>query len=123
MSALLGAFLVEVGLVTYRDVALGGIQVKKGKQSTAPLHAPLPSLYTSVIVIYGGLSLLPRSMAPLPAMVGWGFVVATFLNLFDPGAANNANKANQAMMQGLTTAPPNVGSSATKTAPKTTTTV
>jgi hypothetical protein len=91
---LLAAFFVEVALVTYRDASQGGIKVKKGKQSTAPLPAPLPSLYTSAMIIYGGLAVLPNSLAPIPALVGWGLVLATFLNLYTPGGANAAKAAN-----------------------------
>lgn len=105
MTGLFAAFLVEVGLITYREVTQGGIVVKKGKQSTAPLPAPLPSLYTSAILVYGGLGLLPGSLAPLPALVGWGFVVATWLNLYTPGTANAAKSANAAAAQALTTSP------------------
>ena len=105
MNGLFGAFLFEVGLITYRTVTQGGVVTKKGKQSTAPLPAPLPSLYTSAILIYGGLSLLPGSLAPVPALLGWGFVVATFLNLYTPGGANAATAANAAVGQALTTSP------------------
>lgn len=101
MNGLLGAFLVELGLVTYRSITQGGVKVP----ASAPIPAPLPSLYTSAIVVYGGLSLLPRSLAPLPALVGWGFVVATFLNLYTPGAANAAAKSNTSLAQALTTSP------------------
>jgi hypothetical protein len=106
MSGLFGAFLFEVGLITYRAVTQGQIVTRKGKQSTAPLPAPLPSLYTSAILVYGVLGLVPNSLAPLPALVGWGFVVATFLNLYTPGAANAGAKSNAAVVQGLTTTPP-----------------
>jgi hypothetical protein len=105
VSALFAAFFVEVALVTYRDVSQGGIKTKKGKQSTAPLPAPLPSLYTSAIVLYGGLSLLPNSLAPLPAMIGWGVVVATWLNLYTPGSANAAAAGNAQLATGLGTNP------------------
>jgi hypothetical protein len=98
MTGLLGAFLFEVGLITYRSVTQGGVVVGK----TAPLPAPLPSLYTSAILIYGGLGLLPKSLAPLPALVGWGFVVATFLNLYNPGSANAAAAENAAVASALT---------------------
>ena len=91
----MGAFLVEVALVTYRAATGGQIVTRKGKQSTAPLPAPLPSLYTSAILVYGGLGLLPQALAPLPGLVGWGFVIATFLNLYNPGSANAAKAANE----------------------------
>jgi hypothetical protein len=106
VSGLLGAFLVEVALITYRDVTQGGIKVRQGASSTAPLHAPLPSLYTSALIVYGSLAVIPKSLAPIPAMVGWGFVVATLLNLYTPGSANAARAANQAAVQGLTSASP-----------------
>jgi hypothetical protein len=90
--------MVEVGLITYRTVTQGGTKVP----AAAPLPAPLPSLYTSAIVIYGGLGLLPSSLAPLPALIGWGFVVATFLNIYTPGSANAGAASNASLAQGLT---------------------
>jgi len=102
VTGLFGAFVFEVALVTYRAVTGGQIVTRKGQQSTAPLPAPLPSLYTSAIVVYGGLALLPGSLAPIPALVGWGFVIATFLNLYTPGAANAAAKSNAALGNTLT---------------------
>jgi hypothetical protein len=118
MPGLLAAFFVEVGLVTYRDVAQGGIKTRKGKQSTAPLPAPLPSLYTSAIVVYGALALIPNAFAPAPALIGWGFVVATFLNLFTPGSANAAAAANASLGTGLGTNPYAGATPKTPAAPK-----
>jgi hypothetical protein len=106
VSGLFAAFMVEVGLVTYRAVTQGQVVTRKGKQSTAPLPAPLPSLYTSAIIVYGALGLAPSSLAPVPALIGWGFVVATFLNLYTPGSANAAAASNASVVQGLTTTPP-----------------
>jgi hypothetical protein len=100
MSGLLGAFFVEVALVTYRAVTQGAT-----KKTAAPIPYPLPSLYTSAIIVYGGLALLPDSFSPLPAMIGWGFVVATFLNLYTPGGANAAASSQAALAQSLTTNP------------------
>ncbi|HEV3370877.1 MAG TPA: hypothetical protein VG074_15025 [Acidimicrobiales bacterium] len=97
MTGLLGAFFVEVALVTFRSVSQGGLKVP----ATAPIPAPLPSLYTSVILVYGGLSLAPRSVAPLATLIGWGFVVATFLNLYTPGSANAAAAANAQLAANL----------------------
>lgn len=97
MSGLLGAFLVEVALVTYRSVTQGGVKVP----TTAPIPAPLPSLYVSAVIVYGGLGLLPDSLAPVPALIGWGFVVATFLNLYTPGSANAAKAGQAQLAQGL----------------------
>jgi hypothetical protein len=106
VTGLFGAFLFETALVTYRAVTQGQVVTRKGKQSTAPLPAPLPSLYTSAIIVYGVLGLAPSSVAPLPALIGWGFVVATFLNVYTPGSANAGKASNVEAVQGLTTTPP-----------------
>jgi hypothetical protein len=77
-SPLLYPALAEVVLVTYRSVR---------NQETTKLpvkYLPLPSTYLSVIVVFGGLSLLPQSADRLGALAGWGFVVATALNIFIP---------------------------------------
>jgi hypothetical protein len=113
MTGLFGAFLFETALITYRAVTQGQVVTKKGQQSTAPLPAPLPSLYMSAILIYGVLGLAPQSVAPLPALIGWGFVVATFLDIYTPGSANAAAASNASLAQGLTTSPP-TGAAATK---------
>jgi hypothetical protein len=112
VTGLFGAFLVEVGLITYRSVSQGQTANKKGSQSTSPLPAPLPSTYTSAILVYGALGLLPKSLAPVPALVGWGFVVATFLNLYQPGSATAAATSNATLASALTTAP--TGGASTK---------
>jgi hypothetical protein len=101
MTGLFSAFLFEVGLITYR--ATTQKQVVKGK--TSPLPAPLPSLYTSAILVYGGLGLLPKSLAPVPSLVGWGFVVATFINLYKPGSANTAAASNASLAKAVTASP------------------
>ena len=101
MNTLLAAFFVEVGLITYRSVSQGGTKIP----TAAPIPAPLPSLYTSAILVYGGLALLPNALAPVPALIGWGFVVATFLNVFTPGSANASASANAAVGTGLGTNP------------------
>ena len=78
-SPLLYPALAEVALITYRDV-------KAGSNVKNPIaHLPVPSQYVSVLAVFGGLSLLPSSADRLGALVGWGFVVATALNVFTPG--------------------------------------
>ena len=86
--SLLGAFIVEIGLITYRTVRAGGIVTP----TTAPIPAPLPSLYVSAVFVYGALGLVSGKAAPVAGLIGWGFVIATALNVFNPGAAN-ANAA------------------------------
>jgi hypothetical protein len=101
MKTLLAAFLAEVGLVTYRSVRSGGVVTP----TTAPISAPLPSLYTSAVLVYGTLSLAPSSLVPVASLVGWGFVVATFLNLFSPGAANTAAASSAKLASALGPSP------------------
>jgi hypothetical protein len=71
VRGLLAAALVEAGIVTYRDLS-------------ATKVLPPPSDYVAVAIVYGGLSLFPDSGARFAAVVGWGIVLATFLNLWNP---------------------------------------
>ena len=78
-SPLLYPALAEVVLITYRDV-------KNGSNVDNPIpHFPLPSQYVSVAIVYGALSLFPPQADRLASLIGWGFVVATALNVFTPG--------------------------------------
>lgn len=89
-AGVLTAALTEAAIVTYRDV----------KQEKI---LPLPSSYTSVAVVYGLLALFPDSAAPFPALVGWGLVVATLLNLWNPaGGLKPAPRATTPTTQGAT---------------------
>jgi hypothetical protein len=65
------AALVESAIITWRDF---------GQQKSPPP----PSDYVAVVIIYGGLTLLPASAGDLPSLIGWGLVIATFLNLWSP---------------------------------------
>jgi len=71
MRGLLLAALVEASLITWRDLS---------KQKVMPL----PSDYVAVAILYGGLGLLPAQASGAASLIGWGIVVATFLNL--PGS-------------------------------------
>lgn len=73
---LLAAFIAEVALITYRGFAT---------TATQPLPFPPPADYTGAVLIYGGLGLLAKTKAePVATALGWGFVIATFLNLWTP---------------------------------------
>lgn len=79
MGGLLLAFIAEIGLITYRDVS--------GKD---PNHSvgglPLPADYMAATALFGALGLVPKDSdaAKFAALVGWSFVVATWLNVL-PG--------------------------------------
>jgi hypothetical protein len=77
-KGLLTAWLAEIVLISYRATRSGA------SEGTASVPFPLPSQYASTFIIYGTLGLLPDQADALAAVVGWGFVVATLLNLWVP---------------------------------------
>ena len=78
MNPLLMPWAAELVLITYRGAK------NKGFEDAPIKNVPLPSEYAATFVIYGILAALP-GQAQRPAQVfGWGLVVATFLNLWDP---------------------------------------
>lgn len=77
-KSLLTSWLAEIVVISYRATRPGA------NQGTSEVPFPLPSQYASTFIIYGALGLLPDSAGALPAVVGWGFVVATLLNLWQP---------------------------------------
>jgi hypothetical protein len=107
MSGLLSAWIAEVALITYRDL-------KKGATNTVG-GLPLPADYLATFAIFGVLGLIGESGKTFAATVGWGYVVATFLNLFDP----TLNKGTGTATTTATPATPTNGT-ATIPAPATT---
>lgn len=90
-SSLYAAFFTQVGIVTYREYAGSGVSGGGIITPTqAPIGLPLPSVYTAPIIVYGALALFPSSAGNLPGLIGWGFVVATLLNLWNPSGKVNA---------------------------------
>ena len=84
MTGLLSAWLVEVGLITYRGS-------KQGRYTGNPIAGlALPSEYVATFIVFGGLGLIPGQASRVAAVAGWGIVVATFLNLWDPATIGNA---------------------------------
>ena len=79
MKGLLSAALAETAIIAYRDV-----------KSLKAL--PLPSDFAAVAIIYGALGLFPESASGFAATVGWGLVLATFLNLWNPAMPTGAPK-------------------------------
>jgi len=80
VNGVLAAWLVEVGLIAYRDV--------KNKRSVAGL--PVPGDFLATFVVFGTLSAIgnTQSGGRFASVAAWGFVVATFLNVLDPTLAN-----------------------------------
>lgn len=84
MSGVLGAWVAEMVLITYRGA-------RRGTSASNPIpHLPLPSEYVATFIIYGALTFVPGRGAPVASAFGWGIVVATLLNLWDPATVGNA---------------------------------
>lgn len=110
MKSLLAAFFAEVALITYRAFSQSG--VTGGGISTpaqAPINLPLPAYYTAPIIFYSALALIPDSGAQFAAALGWGMVVATGLNLWNPvniaAVEKNAQQLQQTFAKGPVTVP------------------
>lgn len=80
MKGLLEAFFAQATIITYRSVKNG---IKR--PTVSPLALPLPAEYTAAALIYAGLGLLPDALGPIPALLGWGLVVANLLKVFPTG--------------------------------------
>ena len=94
-NPILAPALAEVILITYRDV-------KNGSNVNNPVpHLPIPSQFVRVFIVYGALSLFPDQGRRLASLIGWGFVVATALNVWTPGGTVKAVNTTS----GGTTAP------------------
>lgn len=79
MSALLSAWVAEIVLIAYRGA-------KSGSTANNPIpHLALPSEYASTFIIFGALAFIPGQGQRVASAVGWGLVVATFLDLWNPG--------------------------------------
>lgn len=80
MGSLTAAWLTEVVLISYRAV-------KRGGQGTGNVPLPMPSQYAATFIVFGALGMI-ASVAPrartFAGLTGWGFVIATFLNLYNP---------------------------------------
>lgn len=79
MAGLLAAFLAEVGLITYRDLAGSAAQ----KQGHTIIGLPLPADYLAAVAFFGALGLVPKDSgaAKVAALIGWGIVLATATNV------------------------------------------
>lgn len=77
MGGILAAWLAEIAIITYRGFERG---------TSGPIaHLPIPADYIGATVVYGALGLMGKTQAaPVAALLGWGFVVATLLNLWTP---------------------------------------
>jgi hypothetical protein len=79
-NPLLYPALSELSLIVYRDV-------KDGTAKTNPVpYLPIPNQIASIFIVFGILGSLPERFNRVSTLMGWGFVIATALNLYTPGA-------------------------------------
>jgi hypothetical protein len=69
-KGMVAAFLAESALISWRDLHNDKI-------------LPPPSDYVGAAISFGILGLAPDAWGPLTAVMGWGLVLATFLNLWN----------------------------------------
>ena len=77
MGAVALAWLVEVGIITWRDLT------GKAKNHTVA-GLPIPADYVATFVIFGALGFVPKDnvgASRTAALVAWAYVVATYMNV------------------------------------------
>ena len=85
MTGLVSAWIAEMVLIAYRGA-------KTGTTANNPIpHLALPSEYASTFIIFGALAFIPGEGQKVATAAGWGLVLATFLNLWNPGGTVKAN--------------------------------
>lgn len=79
MFGVLTAWLVEIGIVTWRDIT-------KPTPTNNVAGLPIPSDYLATFVVFGSLAALSEVQAArtTASLAAWGFVLATVLNVVDP---------------------------------------
>lgn len=92
--------LVETALITVRGA------FSKSAPTNPVAHLPLPSEYLDVLIVFGLLSLIPGRGQRIATMAGWGFVVATGLNMAGAFDGLAAKLATQNAKQNIITSTP-----------------
>jgi hypothetical protein len=92
--SLMAAWLAEIAIITYRSAA------NKDSIPNRPIKSlPLPSEYVATFVVYGALSFIPAEGARAASAFGWGLVLATLLNLWEPdGTVKKVSAAPQTIV-------------------------
>jgi hypothetical protein len=102
MNSLMAAWVAEIVLIAYRS----------SKQSAALAAKPIPGLalpseYAASFVIFGALSFIPAGGQRTAGLIGWGLVLATAFNLWDP--LTTGNPGGPAVKGGPSTKAPGSG--------------
>jgi hypothetical protein len=123
MTAALAAWLVEMGLVTWRQYRAAG-------SNAAGL--PLPADYLAVTALFALFGLPPRGseVGKVTGALAWAYVLATYMNIVDPstiagavgftgGKAGNAPAGSGQQPQSVNAAGDRLGTSAPSSNPQT----
>lgn len=107
MSAVLLAWVTEIGLITWRDLT--------GKAKDHVISGfPLPADYLATFIVFGTLGMVPRDNVGASRAAGlaaWAFVLATYMNAL-PGPLNPSGQP-KAKSAAVATASPTSTPSAT----------
>lgn len=74
MNGVTTAWIAQLIIITYRDLKPGSTHNIGG--------LPLPADYLASFAIFGALGLIGGDAAKPAGVAAWGFVIASFLNLF-----------------------------------------
>jgi len=86
-NPLLYPAISEVALITYRSVHNGTAKI-----NPVP-YLPIPNELPAVVIVFGILGSLPDRFSRTASLMGWGFVLATALNVFSSSATVTSNTA------------------------------
>ena len=98
MGGIFLAWLVEVGIITWRDLT------GKAKNHTVA-GLPIPADYVATFVIFGALGLVPKDnvgASRTATLTAWAYVVATYLNVA-PALINPTGKTASTATSSTTT--------------------
>ena len=79
-AGLTGAFAAEVAIISWRDYHTYQV-------------LPLPADLAGAAIIFGILGLLPDSASRAAGAFGWAFVIASYLNLWNPSSPTHLGAA------------------------------
>jgi hypothetical protein len=101
----LAAWLVEIGIITWRDLT------NKADANHTINGFPLPADYLATFVVFGTLGLVPRDSPASKAatLAAWAYVLATYMNALP--SSLNPSGAPAATGAAATTSPTSAPSS------------
>ena len=100
MGGVFAAWLVEVGIITWRDLT------GKAKNHTVA-GLPLPADYLATFIIFGALGLVPKDnvgASRAATLTAWAYVVATYMNVA-PSLVNPTGKTASTSSSATTSTP------------------